>query len=147
MSNVVELSHEYTAGLFDGEGCFTIYFASGGSTKRKYLTACARIEIREELIIDLLKSKYGGVKQIKRGRKENHSDTFTWTIKSEVLFRFIEQVQPFLILKRKQSEVIVDFINIRRFKYSSPVTHDQLDHQLICKERIHELNRKGKYNE
>lgn len=147
MLNMGNISDEYVAGLFDGEGCFVIYKASVGSKNRLrdyYLTGNAVIEIREELIVDLLKEKYDGSKLKKKARKVNHSDTYVWKVKGTKLKKFIEKVYPFLILKKQQAGVMLEFLKIRENKYSKKVTNEEIELQLILKDKMNSLNKKGK---
>lgn len=104
------------AGIFDGEGCFCIYTTmSKGSAKYPYYILNAVINIREKVICDLFQKEFGGHVSMNKRYDKNHSPTYIWKVSAKKLRAFVEIIKPYLILKRKQAEVIESFYCIRPF--------------------------------
>lgn len=140
------MNHDYVAGLFDGEGCFVITVAKNtGKVRRQefYYRAEAAIEIREEFLVDLLVQLYGGNKTKKLPRKEGHSTTYRWKVSGENLKAFCCHMEGRLLLKAAQSQVILDFFEVREGKATTALTQDQISRQLALREEIMRLNQKG----
>lgn len=145
---MLELSAEYVAGLFDGEGCFVITKSKNGSRVRRkefYYTATAAIEIREEFIVDALIRKFGGSKTLKI-TQEGHSNIFRWKIGSRNLKTFCEAIGPHLLIKHEQSKIILRFMEVRAGRNTSPLTDNEIVKQEELREEMMELNKKGVSN-
>ncbi|AMR57849.1 hypothetical protein vB_PsyM_KIL4_0125 [Pseudomonas phage vB_PsyM_KIL4] len=140
------MNHDYVAGLFDGEGCFVITISkNAGKVRRQefYYKAEAAIEIREEFLVDLLISLYGGNKTKKLPRKEGHSTTYRWKINGENLKAFCQHMDGRFLLKAEQSKVILEFFKVGEGKTTTALTDDQIAKQLHLRCVIMNLNKKG----
>jgi hypothetical protein len=106
------MSSEYAAGLFDGEGWFSISRAKGSlyRSKREWaFQAHASLSIRERHIVEALADKYGGTVTVARARKETHSDSWHWQTTGKNSKAFAEDVLPHLLAKDKQATLIISF--------------------------------------
>ena len=124
----------YIAGIVDGEGCFNL---TGGVGKRGY----ARISIGMGDIhcITLLYTKTGmGNVNTQKYLTKQIKTVYLWVLSNRLeIYTFIKAIYPYLITKRKQADVMLNYIE-RRIQ-NKPFTLQ--DAELI--ERLHELNKQG----
>lgn len=96
----------YIAGFFDGEGNFHMVF-----TKKSIQIVCRMfgdsIKVFEEMI------KFMGFGTIYRRKKEEHVPELTIT-KKEYVKTFLENILPYLILKKEHAEFILSNYNFNR---------------------------------
>lgn len=98
---------KYIAGFFDGEGSVGIY----KNSSKKYPGFYLRTQITQnkgkevEGLMLFLKNAYGGnlgeQKTLSSGIKYN------WQLGSDSAVRFLEDIKPYLILKKKQAEIAI----------------------------------------
>lgn len=100
----MKITPEYIAGFFDGEGCVATSVGRNGVGKIQVILTST-----DEHILKLVKSKYGGGIYKKIKYKEHHSDAFSW--QSSKCRSFLEDIFPFLILKRKQVRLALEFLD------------------------------------
>jgi hypothetical protein len=111
----------YLAGLFDGEGTFSIYQNHGNyyTTKlgeeRQYNFTNQRVEITNtniELMEWLIKN-FGGVYYHHRRAKEIHKIAYSWRPKGKKnTEELILGILPYLVIKRKQAKLILEYIRL-----------------------------------
>lgn len=145
---VSDIDLAYAAGLFDGEGTFIITKGTckGQSNRPRpfYFYPAACIEIRDELIVNWMKEKFGGIIAKKSKRKENHSDTYIWRIRDyENLRLFINKIHPYLKIKSKQVDILNRFIDLRIGKFTKKLTDDEWDKMVELHCIMKELNKTG----
>jgi hypothetical protein len=134
----------YCAGIFDADGCFTMYeYTSKGSAKYPYMKGQAVVEIREEKIVDLFMTTFGGIKQVKQPKNPSHSKTFIWKATGPTLDYYIKIIEPYLLLKVEQARLIVQMRQVRCGKTSSPITADEYTRLGVFKQKMRELNKNG----
>lgn len=101
ISSVPELERAYAAGLFDGEGCVSVYqtsFKSDALTVRVTNTSWA--------LIDFLYSRWGGNLSHRVANKEtNKQAVWYWSLAANQALRFLDDVYPFLKTKRPQAKL------------------------------------------
>lgn len=98
----------YTGAIIDGEGCILI---SKKVNKRYQLTIS--VINTSKLLIDFLFQNFGG--HIEQGKpKENHQQFWGWYLFSlNDSIDFLEQINPYLLIKRKQAELALEFAKQR----------------------------------
>ena len=147
------------AGFVDGEGYLTIM-----KQVRKYrpspaFRAYVAISNTNQDVLKLFLNEYGGKvyfhyeKRLdKQGLK--WSDAFTWYCPVSSSKKFLEDVIPYLRLKRRQAELILDFIDNKnsfaRGKRkgrggSSPLTSEEISYREGLRRAVSQLNEKGRY--
>ena len=143
MSQVSSETLAWCGGLFDAEGCFSLYWEHNPkSAEYPYLKRTATLEIREELAVDIFQKAFGGNKWKKLSKNKNHSDTFIWRATGRSLLHFTQEISRYLMLKSAQANLILESFDIRDMssKRITPEEQSQLEN---CKARMNELNKTG----
>lgn len=112
----------YIAGLFDGEGCITIYYDKSRVTYGK-LNPMFRISNTYRSVLDEIKTLTGFGK-IDNGRITGIPSKYgikkpVYTFKVYRLYEMLGLIKillPYLRIKRKQAEIFIEFINIQLSK-------------------------------
>ncbi len=99
----MELS--YIAGLFDGEGCISIC----KSKARNHYTLRAQVSMANEFIPTWLHSCFEGSVSLRPRIGENWKDMWAWIVCAKKAVVFIKAVIPYLILKKPQAEIALQF--------------------------------------
>jgi len=136
------LDINYIAGFFDSEGCIVIeeYKKKAGRLQPRI-----RVSNCHKAVPYLLKKYYGGcVCILKRKRKNpNWSDCYAWNIVGRMVLRFLKDVYPYVIVKKKQVDLGIkfyeDFVNLRRA--SDIIIEREVNRRKFIKERIAILNK------
>lgn len=108
----------YVAGLFDGEGSIGIYRIGYIQANRKRgLQLKIVISLTNEEPLILLKSEWGGNIQFDQHQsKKNpkHRPSFVWNLHQGQAGKFLEDIFPYLIIKRTQAKVAFSFLRTIR---------------------------------
>jgi len=123
----------YIAGIIDGEGSIML-------TKfhnNQYPAPCISIS---STTIELLqwikeKTKVGTIKSKKNYNKDNHKDSYTYTVKYNDAIELLKQIQPYLIIetKKKRAELILS-----KYKKVTPRNGRYNEEMKTNKERFYE---------
>ena len=146
------LSHEYLAGLIDGEGYIGVVKCRRPKWKgRMNIELIPRVQInmtRAHNLLEEIKNEYNGRMYLKKrppSAPSHWANTENLYIEGkEKLTRLLNNILPHLRLKRKQAELILEY-----FKYASPHginSEKNLPHQFRIYNELKKLNwrRKGK---
>lgn len=125
-----ETEKAYLAGLIDGEGCIGIN-KSGPKQYKLYIqiTVC-------DQDLNIYWQRRTGRGGIYDGRKYTEKNpkwrpTFTWKINSNDAYELLEEIYPYLLIKREQADIALEFqklFNATRGQTSNP-------------ERLHQFER------
>ncbi|MDE2015919.1 MAG: hypothetical protein KGI72_05350 [Patescibacteria group bacterium] len=97
----------YAAGLFDGEGYVDIYNAPlSKASKSPSLMLRVVISQKDGVIMNWLKSQFGGNVALQRKGKYY---IYRWSIKSQIAYRFLISISPFVKIKKSQVELAIEF--------------------------------------
>ncbi len=101
----------YLAGMVDGDGCIYIgNFSCNPKTKASYYQTNMQIACTDEILIDWLIETFGGLKN-KRTPKQlpenSRKDVFIWTASGDRLTHLCELIQPYVITKKRQVEIML----------------------------------------
>lgn len=136
MANV---SIEYAAGLFDGEGCVASYFHSG-----RYAQVAAKICMTDPRPLLALADTFGGkVRPIKDTRQPNYKPQFEWIIYSKVALAFFQAIVPFALVKREQIELAIQLLSLiggRGAPKRNAVTYPNAEQRANLVNQIRTLN-------
>lgn len=100
-SSVPELERAYAAGLFDGEGCVSVYQTSFRSD-----ALTVRVTNTSWVMIEFLHSRWGGNLSHRVANKEENSQAvWYWSLAANQALRFLDDVYPFLKTKRPQAKL------------------------------------------
>lgn len=121
----MKFSVEYVAGFFDGEGCIGIYSRKdrlGGFCLRTQLTQNVSVELLE--LLDFLVAAYGGHYSYQKTLSGNTKAN--WQLSSSNAMKFLESIEPFLVLKKTQAVVAIEFQKNR------PTIKRNSNGQILC---------------
>jgi hypothetical protein len=143
----LHLSPEYIAGLFDGEGWFNIHLYKGNRSKnmRGVHVPRAAIAMREKHILEAIQKRYGGSLNLNKARKEEHSDSWRWTLSGgQNLIDFIEEISPFLIAKYEAAMVALSLqkIKVANIKFA-PTSDEEWQAREEMRKEMNRINTKG----
>lgn len=141
-----KLSHDeavYVAGMFDGEGTFTIYIKGCIITSGNGVTPPLRPIISlvntSQPLIKWLRPRLGNCTLKKPHTKTRKAVYILQIARLMDIKTLLEQISPYLIVKKKQAELLLEFCNLRlqgKWREYNPRLWE------IAKE-IRKLNRRG----
>jgi hypothetical protein len=108
----MNLSLEYIAGLFDGEGSISIYAAGAGVRHRPSPYYCLQITITNshEGVLRAVRESLGcGVIVAVKGGKASRRLCFGWVVSSKAAGRVLALLLPYLVIKRQRAELAIRF--------------------------------------
>lgn len=109
MKDKEDLIMAYVAGLIDGDGSISLIRESRASGFKYY--PCIQLSNVFEGMIDFLYQLFGGCKKIKSTQPHAKKTQYVWNIRGlESCSKFLEKVLPFLVLKKKQAKVLLDYV-------------------------------------
>lgn len=144
-----EAQRAYAAGLVDGEGC--IHLARRGGKQGQYAvphqngqhTIVVYLNNTAKPMIDFLQSLWGGYVNIVPANEEKNSRAqWHWGVSANKALRFLDDIFPFLIVKRRQAQLA------RRFQRYVQVTgreRTEKIYKLQCRffDEMRVLNQRG----
>lgn len=140
LQQVVELA--WAAGLFDGEGSFSVT-----KTKDSY-SIRANLEMTSlETIEDFNSIVKIGYIRSRKGRGEHRKNTHTWYCQASEAADVARKLLPYLKLKKPQAEKVIEFNDKwqRRHRVDDPLDYEiMLTLNMICDE-MRELNHRGSH--
>lgn len=107
------LDRRYTAGLIDGEGCFTILMSQTPHGHR-YFTAVVQISSTDIHVLNCMKHSWGGSVGSNGKKRKRSKMTYKWRMTGENVAEFIREVGPYLIIKREVARTVLRFIRYRK---------------------------------
>ena len=148
----------YTAGYLDGDGCFYV----GKSIQKPKMITIYEYSIQivsvKKPVLDIFMSNFGGFVRIKP-EKERHRPAYCWTIKGPPAVNAASKVLPFLIDKRNQANIFIqysstivannfktvnDFIINQRNSFIQQCREDKHMNNLITRKDIDSLKGRAK---
>jgi hypothetical protein len=140
------ITNDYMAGLFDGEGWFQITRAKGGHYRstREWAYQChAAMTMREKEIVETFQSRFGGTVNLQASRSEKHSAYWKWQVTGLGAQAFAWSLEPHLILKKPQAQLINEFQAQKVLNGNKPVTDERYEFYDKCFQDMKLLNKKG----
>ncbi len=126
----MEISNQYWAGLFDGEG--NIYFA------KDLIHMKVAVAQKEVTILYLLRIRFGG-----RVSQYGITPTAHWEcFNKKDMLKFLEAVKPYLIIKRVEAEVALEALsgwkpsNYYNKGLNSKLPQEEMDRRKSLKEKF-----------
>jgi hypothetical protein len=99
----------YAAGFFDGEGTIDIKRPGASSRTTGFTLAIQVAQTKEDPLIWLRERWGGSVRLVKRKKP-----TWAWHIGSRLAGNFLQDVFPFLMVKKTQAAVAIEFQSRKR---------------------------------
>lgn len=131
-----EISYQYMAGLLDGDGTITVAAQIKTATKAGLqLHPVIKIDSVNLDFLKLFQQQFGGFIGKKRQDQYHKRPLWEWRISSiEGCFKFVVSVEPFLILKKKQGQLLESFLKIRTQRIGRPYTREEFNLWLDMRE-------------
>jgi hypothetical protein len=131
------LSNEYSAGLFDGEGCISIN-KTKGSKNNPYTRPGFQLRVSVTNtnidVLNFLQKTYGGKVYIRE--KKNARNYGNWITVSNQCVEPLTLWTPHLIIKKEQASVALEFQSNRKTKK----TDEEWQYDFNAYEKIRKLN-------
>lgn len=143
------MTPDYIAGLFDGEGWFSIRRVRGGYgiTVREWrFQAYAHLTIREKWLLDRVIAEIGAgyIAEIVRPIiNPKHSRYYQASWSGKALVELINTIGHRLILKQKSAELVWAMADMKRRTGSRPISDEFYDAQVVLFEKLRLENLKG----
>ena len=131
------ISAQYAAGFFDGEGCVNCSTNKSGSPFVRILVVNTNLEVLERF-----KETWGGDINKNYKPKDNWKQAYTWRLSHIAASLFLKEMLPYLVIKKKQAELAIQFTSIRPGRGNS-WTDDSLKEANNLLDKIREANKKG----
>lgn len=142
----------YLAGVIDGEGCIGIRRTKRtGSCKSTRYSAAVTVGNTSRVLIEQLVRAFGVGCVTYRYPTKTKRACYLWSLSSRGAREVLRAVQPYLIVKREQAAVLLEFIdNFDSFKGARPgkkggqlVSPDELARRERLYQQLRTLNRVG----
>ena len=113
-------------------------------TRQTYYYGPAVIMVNtERTMLDYVATAYGGkVTRIKKGGRSS-KDVYQWVITGENMRRLLKDILAYLIIKRKQARLILNFPIFPPSGYGSRRPEKMIRRQASMYDRVKELHRTG----
>jgi len=135
-TNDLDKNLTYLAGLFDGEGCFTI----STDFPRNRLQASAQIQIREQSIVEAFKRTFGGSISKQEPRKKHWAPIWCYHVTGQNLQSMVENLIPHLRIKKEHAKII---LRHQELKHSKNKPENVMEIYAKNREELMKLNKKG----
>lgn len=127
----------YLAGLWDADGSFVIHGRYDGSESLGFR---AQIGVTKSIIIDWVAEATGlGYRALRRRSNPKHAQVYNWLVNGDGAETFTRQLIPYLILKKPQAELGVEF----QERLRTPALKADRAWQAEYRDRMREMNRRG----
>ena len=123
----------WAAGFMDGDGCFCI--SKGISGPRCAIIVAQKISRP----LNILKELFGGSLSIGNGE---HSDMGNWTVSGKDAFAACSILYPYLIFKKKQAKLIMEFGNLTPHKPGLRLSDEVRLNRVMLMHKCKRLNQK-----
>lgn len=130
------ISSEYAAGFMDGEGCINV------SSCRSIMFIRILIVNTNLEVLKMFQQKWGGDISENKQHKINWKISYTWRVSHAACLAFLNDIYPFLIVKKKQAEAAFIFFSSRPGK-GKCWTDSRLAEANEAIDQIKSLNKKG----
>lgn len=132
----------YFAGILDGDGSISIGRAHGIRRKNYQCFPMARIINTHGGVCEFAKRLYGGTVYERKDREKNgHKRIFLWQTSSRKAESFLKLVLPYLVIKRKQAELVLAFYD-GTFIHGQQPTEEESNRRKCLAEQVKEFNRR-----
>jgi hypothetical protein len=114
----------YIAGFFDGEGSITIHHNGKPSPRAVSPNHTLQVSIgnTDPQIIAWLHREFGGGFQVRKGGRDHHRPVAQWFLRAAKALPFLEAIQPFVRMKKRQVGVAIEFQRSKKMRGPRIVT-------------------------
>lgn len=138
----------WAAGFLDGEGTLTIkrYHRNGNIHYLAYIS-CAQVNKPHNVkALEILKSLFQGGKiyYYSSKNKDDRIEVASWNITSKNAKECAEILLPYLVIKHRQAQLILDFCQVVENKKQFRLTDEDHEKRAYLFDEMRKLNVKGK---
>lgn len=131
----------YLAGIIDGEGTITITRHRQYQRPHWVCKTFLWVSNTNPRLIRTLKKRHDGAIGCTTRAEKNHKDALYWRVMAhERIYSILDSCLPYLIIKRRQAEIMLKFIESRRARYRLQYSKRELQMQA----RIRKMNERGR---
>lgn len=141
------------AGIIDSDGSISLSKVNKKRKNPSYFTLIQLTWIANDknlAVLEKIKTEFGGnVYKIARkptSFNSKYKHTYKWMINNHNAIPFLERVKPFLLLKKEQAQICIDFHNeIQKNKYSrtNKIPKEEFERRDKIHEQMKSLNSKN----
>lgn len=136
----------YLAGIIDGEGCFYTGRIKQGRYGSGYqYHTVIKIDNTSEELIEWLKATFGGGREYvwHKLKNPNWKPIYVWYASGKMLEYICKSIYPYLIIKKKQCELMLQFRATVKNRGSKVVEPEVLELRQSIIDQMHALNSRG----
>lgn len=120
-----QISREYAAGFFDGEGCFHVARRADGRSRHYY--GVVKLAQKTPEVMQMFADEWGGKVYYNKSWQG-----WQWHVTGDNSRLFALDMWPYLLVKKRQAELYIEFMHIRKGQRYNPITEEEL----ALKERL-----------
>lgn len=105
----------YAAGFLDGEGCIKIAKRNPRNGRSANYSLLVSITQKDGRPVDWLFGNFGGVVYLKNKKTDGSNWIYEWRSTDTGAYKFLKSVVPFLLVKKEQAELAIQFQERREF--------------------------------
>lgn len=144
--NIADVKLAYLAGIIDGEGCFFIgRFKQKKFNKESVYAWHNMIKITscDESLILWLEANIGGAKESRSrwtSKKKFNRPVYAWTATGIMLDYLLPLIKPFLVIKTKHCDVMLEYRKTSLAYKNKPLTEEILQKRFDLIKQMRNLN-------
>ena len=132
----------YLAGIIDGEGTF--YIGKHAIQERGFNARVLVVNTNEKLM-NWLHCTFGGLLYSRKSKKNPHWKLkYEWILNKSDILSFCKLLLPYLICKKEQAELMIEFRETYNIKTTRDVPKDILEVRFKCYNHMKSLNQRSK---
>lgn len=141
-----ETERAYLAGIIDGEGSIMVIHHKACPPMHKWEFWVLRVLVvnTDRRLIDWLIARFGGWCATARSKNPKWKDTYHWKLDSKRAHPVLAAAMPYLLLKRKQAELALEFIGTHKLVGRRGHSEETIALRRNIAGAIRRLNARGK---
>lgn len=145
MPSLKDTDAAYIAGILDGEGCISITFREPREVSREknsQVMIQVRVAMTDYETIKWLAEVTGSADKVfyYASKVTHHKDRWTWAPTLAQAYEIISQCLPYMKTKKRQAEIFLELVDIRR---ASTRSYRDWDSQFALVSENMALNKRG----
>lgn len=147
--NLGATRYAYLAGIVDGEGSISIVNSGNkfDSFGNKYKKTTLTVSMVDKGPVELFYKTYGGFfYERDRSDQINRQNIFSWIIQGKALDKLLYKIKPFLMIKTRQAEIILEYRKLQKNKRlskggpgSNKITKAETDYRIKLEAELKSL--------
>ncbi len=143
---MTEVDRAYLAGIIDGEGTIGVRKGIRKDSGGVRYAPTVRVQMVDQEAIDLLRENFNGsYYYVRKGKLSNNRDQHLWVMDFRNGHKFIEEILPFLRVKKPQAMVLKRYYECGHFNNGKKLSDEEIVFREECFLELKKLNRRGKH--